>query len=110
MVEILKIKDKEYKMRLTAMQVCALERREGKGLLKLLGGIEEQGNIIEVVVKILHASLLDAHKDIKIELVYDMYDDLVEFENYTIIEFTTLLENILKTAGLSSQTVIKEKK
>ena len=108
MVSILKIKDQEYKLRLTAMQICALERREGKGLLKILGDIEQEGNIIEIIVKLVHAALLDNHKDIKIDMVYSMYDDLVEFEKYTIEEFRILLEDILKTAGLSDSSSEKK--
>lgn len=109
MVNILKIKDKEYKLRLTAMQICALERREGKGLLKILTGMESEGNIVEIIVKLLHASMLDNHKEIKLEMVYEMYDDLVEFENYTMIEFQRLIEDILETAGLSDKSKLGKK-
>ena len=108
MEQILKVQDKEYKIRLTSFQIKMLEQREKKGILGLLDDMAH-GSLTEPIIKLLHASLLYYHKDLKIEEVYQIYDDLVEFEHYTMDEFNELVTDIMKSAGLSSGKTLEQK-
>lgn len=100
MEKVLKVGDKDYKLRLTSWQVRCLEEREQKGIIALLQEMETGGSLVQPIVKILHASLLDSHSDLKIREVYDIYDSLVNEQGYNIDKLGELVMEVLKQAGL----------
>ncbi len=97
---LLKVKDKEYTLRLTARHLRDLEYREKKSILSMFNKLEEI-SLIEPFIKIIHAALIKNHPELKLDDVYDLYDDLVEYENYNTDKLQKLVEDIMSTAGLT---------
>jgi len=99
----LNVQDKEYTLRLTSRALRDLETREKQSIIKLFTTIEDN-SVIEPFIKIIHASLQKYHPEVKLDDVYDLYDDLVEFEEYDLNKLQELTERILATAGLNLRT------
>ena len=99
-MKTLKVGEREYKIRLTAYQISELESREKKSIAKLFNE-SETISVIDPIVKIIHASLVDKQPEITLKETYDIYQDLVEKEKYDIDKFLVLIESILTTAGLT---------
>ena len=110
MDKIIKVKEKEYKFRLTSWQIRQLEEREETGIMFIMTKAEESGRILEPIIKIMHAALQYYQKDMSLEQTYELYDDLVEHEKWTMDEFGDLVKVILETAGLSTRRSEEVKK
>lgn len=98
----LKVKDKNYSLRLKAKAVKELEIDEGKSIVRVFGDLEET-SLIDPITKLLYYSLKATQPNITLDEVYEIYDDLVEYEGYTVEDITKLIEDILATAGLAQK-------
>ena len=96
---LLKLKDKEYTLRLSLKELWGLEQREQRSLTKLFN--EDEGAlVIDSAVKIFHAALLSHHPDMTLEDALDLYEELVEHEGMTFTKFQELLEELFEKSGL----------
>lgn len=95
-----KIKDKEYKCRLTAKACVELEKRMGKNPLLCLYNVKDTQELpkLEDLILILHASLQAFESGISIEDTYAMYDDFVD-EGNSLTELIPIILEIFKVSG-----------
>lgn len=99
----LNVKDKEYTLRLTSRELRNLEKRENKSIIRIFTEMEDV-SVINPFIKVIHAALQCHHPGTSLDDVYDLYDDLVEFEGYDLLKLQALTEEILATAGLKMRT------
>lgn len=103
----LKVNDKEYKLRLTSRAIRDLETAEKKSIIKVFTSMEE-GSLLDPILKVLYYALKSNHPELKYDDVYTIYDDLVEYEGYTVDDTRDLIEKVLATAGLVNKETPKE--
>jgi hypothetical protein len=106
----IKICGKEYKLRLTASRIVALEKSlGGKNPLDVLT-VVEGGSMPPVtgVLLILHSAMQKFHHGIKWEDVLQMYDDYVD-EGNTYTDLIPVLVEVFKVSGFFQQDQDPEK-
>lgn len=108
MDKVIKVKEKEFKFRLTSWQIKLLEEREETGLMFIMQEAEKSGKVQEPIIKLMHAALQHYHNGMSLEQTYELYDDLVEDKKWTLDEFGALIKDIFETAGLSTREAQKK--
>lgn len=75
------VKNEEYKLRLSTRQVCDVEEKLGVNLLKIfMPKTGEQFNLppLKVMLVIIHGALQKFHHGMKLDDVYDLFDDYID--------------------------------
>lgn len=94
-----KVGEEEYKLRLTSKNTIVLEEKLGKHPLEVIMGIQDQAlPKTSDIVFIIYYSLRAYHPTIKLDAVYDLYDEFVS-EGNSITNIIQVLVDIFKTAG-----------
>lgn len=97
---ILTIGDKDYKLKMTARTMCELEKKLGKNPIDIL--IETSQNKLPKtndLVLILHYALLPYNHNIKIDDVYDIFDDYIA-EGHIYMDFIGVVIEVFKVSGI----------
>lgn len=104
MFTILKIKDKEYKLRLTTRGCVEIEKRLGTNPLNVFMEANE-GRIpkIEDLLIILHGCLQDQHHGISLDKMYDIYDEFCA-NGGDLLKLIEVLVKAFTDAGFVPQT------
>ena len=93
------INGKEYKLRLSARGIVKLERKLGGNPMNIFMAVQEnQLPSLEDTIIILHASMQKYHSGIKLEDVYDLYDEYIE-NGGTYMELIPILLAVFKVSG-----------
>lgn len=94
------VKDKDYKLKLTARACVELEKKLGTNPLNILSKMAETEEVpsFEVLLNILHAAMEHFNHGISMNEVYDIYDDFVD-EGKTMIDLVPIILDIFKTSG-----------
>ena len=74
------VNEEDYKLRLSARQVCDIEEKLGVNLLKIfLPKPGEEFNLppLKVMLIIVHGALQKFHHGLKLDDVYNLFDDYV---------------------------------
>lgn len=108
MYEILKVNEKEYKLRLGVKETIELEKKLGcNPLVKLMEMGENNLPETEFILDVLHASLQKFNKGMTMNKVYDLYDELVD-EGCTLEEFLQLIIKIFTVSGFLKQDALEK--
>jgi hypothetical protein len=96
---------KEYKARLTAKACIELEKKLGTNPLNLFSAMASTGELppIGEILIILHQALLHYHHGLKLEEVYDLYDEFVD-EGKTLVDLMPIMLDIFKVSGFYKET------
>ena len=98
-MKLLEVKGKEYQLRLTTKACVKCEQRLGKNPLNVfLEASDNKMPKINDLMVILHECLNTCNHGIKIDDVYDLYDDYCE-EGNSITDLIELLIDVFKDAG-----------
>lgn len=93
------IKDKDYNCRLTAKACVELEKRLDENPLQVfIKAADGELPKLSEMLTIFHESLKKDNHGIKIEDVYDIYDDYCDDGN-TMVDFMQVLIQIFKDSG-----------
>ena len=93
----IKIKDKDYNLRLNAKACVELERKLGKNPLNVF--ISADGMpLFEDMIKVFHSSLTEFQHGITLDNAYELFDEYCE-EGGDIAKFTVLITDIFRDAG-----------
>lgn len=102
--ETFQVKDKEYKLRLRARDIVDLERRLGnRSPLDVFMGM--QNNSVPKLgdlILFLHASMQAFHHNIKMENVYDIYDEYVE-DGGSYMSLMMVIMDVFKVSGFFTE-------
>ncbi|WP_044736516.1 DUF6096 family protein [Geobacillus kaustophilus] len=104
-----KVGEKEFKLRMVASSIVALEKQlGGQNPLNILMGIESgQLPPVSAVLQILHAALQKFHHGMTYEKVLELYDEYVELGNsYT--DLIPILIDVFKVSGFLPKTLNEE--
>lgn len=95
----LKVKDYEYKLRLSAKSCIELEKRLGGNPLNVFMQIEN-GKLptLATLLTMLHQSLVEYQHGITMDFVYTLYDDYCS-EGNNMMNLIQVLIEVLKTSG-----------
>lgn len=98
-MELLKIKGKEYKLRLTTRNIIEIEKRLGTNPLNVFMEAQD-GKMpkMEGLLIILHGCLTSLQSNLKLEDVYRLYDDYCT-EGGNIIKLVELLVKVFTDSG-----------
>lgn len=108
MYESLQVGEKEYKLRLRAKDIVALERKLGKSPLEEIMTLSEnQVPKLETLLMFVHAAMQSYEHNIKIEKVYDIYDEYVEQGN-TYMDLVKVTLNIFKVSGFFPEEALED--
>lgn len=90
-----------YRLRLNTRNLVLLEQNLNENplpaLLRYLG--REEIPPMELMIKILHASLLAYHPDMTEDKAYEVFDEWLD-DNHIIAEFLPVIISIYRQAGL----------
>lgn len=99
------IKDKEYKLRLSAKSCVALEKRLGGNPLNIFMNVSAgQLPSLESLLVILHQSLTEYQHNITMDDVYTLYDEYCSEEDNNMMSLIMLLMEVFKDAGFIPKT------
>lgn len=99
-MKLLKVGDKEYKLRLSSWAVYELELREKQSIVKLFQGAEDV-SVIAPFVKVIHAALQEYQPEIDLKEAFKIYDELITVEKYNLKKLQDLVEDLLEQSGLN---------
>ena len=93
------IREKEYKLRLSAKSCVALEKRLGGNPLNVFMQIED-GKLptLETLLTMLHQSLTEFQHGLTMDDVYSIYDDYCS-EGNNMMNLIQVLIEVLKASG-----------
>lgn len=92
--------EKEYKLRLNARNVVALERKLGKNPISIFGGIENNElPKLEEVIPILHLSLQQFQNGISEDDTYTIFDNYVDHGGDLVSLIPVILE-LYRSSGI----------
>jgi len=96
----LKIKDNEYKCKISARGLCNLEDRLGVNPLNVFMSVSENNlpKLSQLLI-IFHESLAQYNHGISEEEVDKIYDDFID-EGHSFVDFLNVILEILKVSGL----------
>lgn len=96
---VLKVKEKEYYLRLSTKRCVETEQRLGKNPLNVFMETSEANvpNISDLMV-ILHESLLDMNHGLKMDDVYSLYDDWSQ-DGGNLMKLLEVLVEVFQDAG-----------
>ena len=93
------INGKEYKLRLSSRGIVKLEKKLGGNPMNIFMAVQQnQLPSLEATMVILHASMQKYHSGIKLDDVYDLYDEFVE-NGGTYMELIPILLAVFKVSG-----------
>lgn len=100
----IKIKDEEYKARLSARDCVELEKKLGDNPLNIFLRDAQSDKLpsIELLVAIFHQSLQKYHHSITLSDAYDLYDNYVDDGN-TLEDFIPVILEIFEVSGFFRQ-------
>lgn len=93
--------DKEYKLRLSTRAVIALEKKLGGNPLKIFTDLKSKQDVptTESMMLVFHAALQAFHKEISLDMAYDIFDEWLNEEHYSA-EFLAIIVDLYKVSGL----------
>ena len=86
----------EYKMRLTASAIMAIEKRLGKSMLAALENIEE--NMVETLITTLWGAMQPYNENFSFENALDLFDEYIA-EGNSVEALMQEIGELFKTAG-----------
>ena len=86
----------DYKLRLTASAIMAIEKKLGKSLFTVMGNIED--NIIEHLATILWASMQPFNENTSFEAAVDMIDQYAQ-DGHTLDELIHEMNTLFNSSG-----------
>ena len=93
------VNGKEYKLRLGARDIVKLEKKLGGNPMDIFMRIQNnQLPSLEAVILILQASMTKYHNSMKVDDVYDLYDEYVA-EGNTYMDLIPVLLEVFKVSG-----------
>lgn len=98
---IWKVKDKEYKLKLTTAEIIALENKYKRNLMDLINETPS----LSVMLDITHKALKKFNHNIKEKDVIDLYDDYLEEEGSQVSFMTDVFVPIFKVSGFFPKAV-----
>lgn len=94
------IKEKEYKLRLSAKSCVALEKRLGGNPLNIFMNVSTGAlPSLESLLIMLHQSLVEYQHNITMEDVYALYDDYCSEGDNNMMSLITVMLEVFKDAG-----------
>lgn len=105
----LKVGENEYKLRLGAQQIVAVEKKMGGNVLNMFMDVEN-GKMpsLEDCLTLIHGSLQKFHHGMNMEKVYDLYDEYVDTEGKTYTDILPIMMDVLKASGFFRETEVKK--
>jgi len=97
----------EYKLRLTASSLVALEKQFGDNPLNRFLAGEDKVPEFTVVIALLHAALQPLEHKITTERAYEIYDQYIEDGN-TFPDAIALLVTVLSDSGIIPKSKTEE--
>lgn len=92
--------ENEYKLRLGAAAMIALEKKIGGSPLKIFMEMEAEGlPRLEDLLVILHASLQQYNKGMTEKKVYELFDEYVD-NGGSVIELVPVILEVLEVSGI----------
>lgn len=94
------VKDKDYKLRLTAKGIVDLEKKLGTNPINPILVVGQNGQLpsLDVMLTILQTAMATYEHGITMDKMYDIYDDFVEDGN-SLMDLVPVLIEVFKTAG-----------
>lgn len=107
--KVLKIKDKEVKLRLRTRDCVDLERKIGESPLNVLmrASSEQKMPTVGFVVAVLHASLQAYENGYTMDKTYDLYDEYVDDGN-DLTDALGLVTDIFEVSGFFKKEKAKK--
>lgn len=102
MFYILKVGEKEYKLRLTTHAIMNLEKKIGMNPLMIFGSKGEQVPTVSVMLQVLAASLEAFNHGVGEKEACEIFDNWLADGN-TIADFINIILEIYKVSGLLKQ-------
>ena len=102
------VKDKEYKARLTAKTCIDLEKKLGTNPLNVMMSIDEKKMpSLDVLITILHYSLVQYQHGLTLDGTYAVYDDMVD-EGKGIADLLNIVIEIFRVSGFIPEATTAE--
>ncbi|MEF9840331.1 MAG: DUF6096 family protein [Lachnospiraceae bacterium] len=98
---IWKVKDEEYKLKLTTSTIVSLENKYKCNLLTLIDGTPS----LSVMLDITHKAMNKYHHGIKDKDIIDIYDDYLEQGGSQVSFMTNVFVPIYKVSGFFPKSV-----
>lgn len=98
------VKDKEYKLRISARSCVDLEKKLGENPLNVLVAATDENKIptLSSFLMILHAAIQQYQHGITLDDVYDIYDEFVD-EGHGIMDLVPIIYEVFKVSGYCGQ-------
>lgn len=96
------VKDEVYKLRLATRQVCEVEEKLGVNLLKIfMPSKGEDFNLppLKVMLVIIHGALQKFHHGMKLDDVYNLFDDYIDEGNGQTELMTEVILPLFEASG-----------
>ena len=92
----LNVGGEEYKLRLSASAIMAIEKKLGKSLLAAFENIQE--NMVETIVTILWGALQPFNPDFAFEKAVDLFDQYID-DGHSVEELMQEMTALFETSG-----------
>lgn len=103
-----KVGEEEYKLRLAAKSIVELEKKLGGNPLDIFMGIENNKlPSMEEIILVFHASMQKYQSNIKLDDVYDIYDEYIEKDG-SFMELIPILLEVFKVSGFFKESDVKQ--
>ena len=98
------VKDKEYKLRISAKSCVDLEKKLGENPLNVLIEATNANKIptLSSFLTILHAAIQQYQHGITLDDVYNIYDEFVD-EGHNITDLVPIIYEVVKVSGYCGQ-------